>query len=386
MYAAQPRASDAGAHSQQLRGHGQRRDGQYGGEASSGVEQTDTRTIMNNVNVKKRSVRVLRSADGTRLRAEFDFDAAKPCDISLLWLACEDADKACVTESAAAWRGHRPEGLAQRFGAPVGSQPPSSTKEAVGTGASESDALFAPENGGLDLAALARGPRAVEELPPGSFGLIIRLEVREGELGQATDADPAPGAALPAWKQSQMTYVSLALRDEARASGAAGEDEGTGGGERRGEVGSVAKGADAASGDMYSVATSVVRQKIWVDGLQYELQEIYGMESGTAAPDGGSRSSDASAGGAGTSEAHSAESVEGVDLDEGKECVICLSEPRNTTVMPCRHMCLCSDCAGILRYQQGSKCPICRSPVVGLLCIKVEDGVQARGAEAAGSS
>lgn len=56
----------------------------------------------------------------------------------------------------------------------------------------------------------------------------------------------------------------------------------------------------------------VVKQILWVNGMRYELQEIYGIGN----------------------------SVEG-DLDgndPGKECVICLSEPRDTTVLPCRHM------------------------------------------------
>ncbi len=48
----------------------------------------------------------------------------------------------------------------------------------------------------------------------------------------------------------------------------------------------------------------VVKQIIWINGTRYELQEIYGIE----------------------------------DSDTGKECVICLSEPRDTTVLPCRHM------------------------------------------------
>ncbi|CAO2179935.1 unnamed protein product [Urochloa humidicola] len=60
------------------------------------------------------------------------------------------------------------------------------------------------------------------------------------------------------------------------------------------------------------------------------------------------------------------------DEDEsGKECVICLSEPRDTTVLPCRHMCLCRECAQLLRLQS-NKCPICRQPVGGLLEIKVD--------------
>lgn len=91
----------------------------------------------------------------------------------------------------------------------------------------------------------------------------------------------------------------------------------------------------------------VAKQILWVNGMRYELQEIYGIGN----------------------------SVEGdVDAnDPGKECVICLSEPRDTTVLPCRHMCMCSGCAKVLRYQT-NRCPICRQPVDRLLEIKVNNG------------
>lgn len=89
----------------------------------------------------------------------------------------------------------------------------------------------------------------------------------------------------------------------------------------------------------------VVRQTLWVDGKYYELQEIYGIESSGV--------------GAGFE-----------DNDAGKECVICMSEPRDTTVLPCRHMCMCSECAKVLRFQT-NRCPICRTPVERLLEIKV---------------
>lgn len=58
----------------------------------------------------------------------------------------------------------------------------------------------------------------------------------------------------------------------------------------------------------------VMKQILWVNKMRYELQEIYGIGN----------------------------SAEGeVDAnDPGKECVICLSEPRDTTVLPCRHMVL----------------------------------------------
>ncbi|KAL8036191.1 hypothetical protein ABFS82_12G140500 [Erythranthe guttata] len=91
----------------------------------------------------------------------------------------------------------------------------------------------------------------------------------------------------------------------------------------------------------------VVKQILWVNGMRYELQEIYGIGN----------------------------SVEGeFDAnDPGKECVICLSEPRDTTVLPCRHMCMCSECAKVLRFQT-NRCPICRQPVERLLEIKVSSG------------
>lgn len=55
--------------------------------------------------------------------------------------------------------------------------------------------------------------------------------------------------------------------------------------------------------------------------------------------------------------------------DGGLECVICMSEMRDTLILPCRHLCLCQACADSLRYQ-ANNCPICRSPFRALLQIK----------------
>jgi len=91
----------------------------------------------------------------------------------------------------------------------------------------------------------------------------------------------------------------------------------------------------------------VVKQILWVNGIRYELQEIYGIGNSVDTDFDGN--------------------------DPGKECVICLSEPRDTTVLPCRHMCMCSGCAKLLRFQT-NRCPICRQPVERLLEIKVNTG------------
>lgn len=95
------------------------------------------------------------------------------------------------------------------------------------------------------------------------------------------------------------------------------------------------------NGDPFKVR--VMRQILWIDGVRYELREIYGI-------------------------AHSAESFN--DTASGTECVICITEPKDTAVLPCRHMCLCSECAKALRLQS-NKCPICRQPIEELMEIKI---------------
>lgn len=141
------------------------------------------------------------------------------------------------------------------------------------------------------------------------YPLVVRLEAVAPDAAGRPLPEPA-GCSLPPWVQSQTTYATLS-------------PTGDGG-----------------------WAARVVKQRIWVDGVSYELQEIYGIENCAT----GNAEEDATA---------------------GKECVVCLAEPRDTTVLPCRHMCMCSGCARMLRHQT-NRCPICRTPVESLLEIKVE--------------
>jgi hypothetical protein len=60
-------------------------------------------------------------------------------------------------------------------------------------------------------------------------------------------------------------------------------------------------------------------------------------------------------------------------LASHNECVVCLSAPSNTTVLPCRHLCLCASCStGLsnLRDSREKKCPVCRSAVITFLTVK----------------
>ena len=106
----------------------------------------------------------------------------------------------------------------------------------------------------------------------------------------------------------------------------------------------------------------VDKQEVRVGSAAYTMSEIYGIEGmggteGSGAPSGGAASTapGAVAGGA--------------DAD-GAECVICMTDARDTTVLPCRHMCLCAACAADLRVRS-NKCPICRQPAQSYLRIHV---------------
>lgn len=99
----------------------------------------------------------------------------------------------------------------------------------------------------------------------------------------------------------------------------------------------------------------IISQTVQVDGgAQYSLLEIYGrplISSPTL---------------------FSTESLELNEqlLQESKECIICLSSIRDTIVLPCRHLCLCAECAESLRSRV-DKCPICRECCQGLLQVKL---------------
>ncbi|KAF9392286.1 E3 ubiquitin-protein ligase mgrn1 [Podila verticillata] len=54
---------------------------------------------------------------------------------------------------------------------------------------------------------------------------------------------------------------------------------------------------------------------------------------------------------------------------DAPECVICLSDVKDTIVLPCRHFCICSECGDILRRRAPQRCPICRQVFQALLHI-----------------
>lgn len=99
-------------------------------------------------------------------------------------------------------------------------------------------------------------------------------------------------------------------------------------------------------------------QKANVNGLCLVLKEIFGIEKKETNRDAAGEEFD--------------------DDEDNTECVVCMSQAKDTMALPCRHLCLCNPCADVLRFQS-SKCPICRAPFHSLLQIRVlkpEDEIQ----------
>uniref|UniRef100_H2NQ13 E3 ubiquitin-protein ligase n=2 Tax=Pongo abelii TaxID=9601 RepID=H2NQ13_PONAB len=136
-----------------------------------------------------------------------------------------------------------------------------------------------------------------------------------------------------------------------------------------------------------SFSVKPLKQKQIVDRVSYLLQEIYGIENKNnqetkiswkvsqarfimasgprttgAAPRGGSRAPDRAS-------PQPRAPSDDENSDNSNECVVCLSDLRDTLILPCRHLCLCTSCADTLRYQ-ANNCPICRLPFRALLQIR----------------
>ncbi|KAJ7295328.1 hypothetical protein O6H91_Y197400 [Diphasiastrum complanatum] len=219
------------------------------------AEHQKANTIRNDVNLKKATLRLEKDeANPGHHLVAFSFDSTLPGSICIFFLAKEGVNCSLTPVKP---DGLKPvqvpfeKGLGQRF------------RQAVGTGVNLS--LVDEE----DL--LNEGEHEV-------YALVVRTETvpRDPPPDAPSRSNEPLGAPLPKWVHCQTTHAAI---------------------ERK-------------AGKYY---VKVVKQTIWVDGVRYELQEIYGIENNT---NNGSFD----------------------ENDSGKECVICMSEPRDTTVLPCRHM------------------------------------------------
>ena len=229
-----------------------------------------TRTIRNDVNLKKGTMRLVRDPDSPDLHyLEFTFDASTDCTIRTFYYA-EESVGADGKLSFAPMK-------------PSGACPPDTRTKGLGQKYRTPHPLDISEYTKAELQCEASSSR---------FPIVVCLE----------------SSAISA-VNAQTTYANAVFTDT-------------------------------------NASAVPLKQKIQVGATIYELQEIYGIEG----------SSDASGGDGGD--------------HNSRECVICMTEMRDTTVLPCRHMCMCSECANVMRMQS-EKCPICRSPIESLLQIKI---------------
>mmetsp|Transcript_4725 Transcript_4725/g.10220 ORF Transcript_4725/g.10220 Transcript_4725/m.10220 type:complete len:389 (+) Transcript_4725:200-1366(+) len=276
--------------------------GQYGQPPRPQVqvpvqEYQTTSTIRNQVNLKKPTLKITASPGNSQeLSVSFRFDASAACRATVFFLAKELKGNCKIqsTSQAVSPAVYYEKGLDHNYPMEGHNAPVLKTQ------------FLSPKH--LTTAT-------EEEYP-----IIVRLEALtdEGREQRMSLRSLEPGCELPSWVQAQTTYARLQREEDG------------------------------------SWGLRVIKQKIWVKGSTYELQEIYGMEQG-----------------------HPAEVVDGYDDLEGNDCVICMSAARDTTALPCRHMCMCHTCATALKTQT-NKCPICRNTIESLLHIKINGKQNAR--------
>ncbi len=107
------------------------------------------------------------------------------------------------------------------------------------------------------------------------------------------------------------------------------------------------------SRDQTSYETRLTRQKVLLSEYEIDMFEIFGQPHNMMICELDTNLSTSSF-----------FSYNNVDLPGyNRECVVCLSQRRDTLFLPCRHMCLCLSCAESL-CMHSDKCPICRQGMV----------------------
>ena len=158
-----------------------------------------------------------------------------------------------------------------------------------------------------------------------------RLSQRAAGLNQAFDQRPEDAIDTGSNKDylkynPQSSFFPVIIRIEAAAPTATGPD---GVPCRNSQCTFVA----LEQSDDGTFRTKILKQKLLVNGAEIETQEIFG-----------------------------------IDPSSDPECVICMTAPKDTACLPCRHMCMCTGCAKI-HNMHADTCPICRTRVESLLRI-----------------
>ncbi|KAL4430488.1 hypothetical protein ABPG74_005413 [Tetrahymena malaccensis] len=103
------------------------------------------------------------------------------------------------------------------------------------------------------------------------------------------------------------------------------------------------------------------KQVLELNNESYEISEIYGVEN--------------------TDLVHgeAAEQKQANMDDCNKECIICMTDLIDTVIMPCKHMCICVECAKTFQQKKSNRlCPVCRKEIESFLRISKQQQNQAQ--------
>jgi len=303
---------------------------------SNNVITKKTSTIRNHVNVKKNSVYFLKNVSQSNCyySIEFTYDATKKCACTVfLWdLKKKKFESVCFRKPCIA-------GFSENVSVSLGTRDPknfhiqNSPHSMGSSGSSESYAVI------IRLECIGDLTETQDVANRVLFVDSLLDEEQEKKHYFDHEKEATSDIEIDSSIQAQTTYC-LSLNNNFSTSPL----------------------SDSSSSSSSS-KVQVVKQIINVNGSSYELQEIYGIENNNSVSNEKNDSESQ------ILEQQQSQQQRDVDEDEIM-CVVCLSEPKDTTVLPCRHMCMCSECARALRHQS-NRCPICRNPVESLLEILI---------------
>jgi len=303
-------ASGKSINQQQLRAYGN----PY--SKTSNGKQVTTSTLQSLVNLKKNSLKLSRNADTGKYSLDFSFDASTQCMVRIY---CKVKEVVVVDSKTGAPKGTKnvifrsndnsppyvktfgpyPPGLHQTFTTPTEDAFESSHFYAQLDDSDES----LTESTSLNEPGTEDVEMKKKKILPFLFNFCVVLETFVPALADGLDKASKQGMPNPV--NSQSTYISI--------------------------------NSTTIPG---SFECKIQKQRIVIDSVSYLLQEIYGFlddenNSGT----GGGAAADEDL------------------LSSTRDCVICMCEARDTIVLPCRHLCLCRECAHVLRSQGRAAIP-----------------------------
>jgi E3 ubiquitin-protein ligase MGRN1 len=318
----------------------------------------NTRTIRSDINLKKESLQIELIEGTSKLSLSFVVDSCRSVRVEVYF---------CAVENSSAWT--RSSSAGQERFLPLRTADTVTRIMPPGLGQ-----RFAMQEGEyLDLTAY-ECPAELTVSKGDRFPIIIHLTCINDdgtEISEANGSNRPPDFSVGSSKAAESSSYKSHAGDKSRSSIASLV------------LSQTTFAAFSFDGDSRPDGVKALKQKIEVGHTRYVLQEIYGLDASAAAalsrtqqetdPSSSSILNQNTASGDVALDDVKVESEYSATSDDDgmSECVICMTEPRDTTVLNCRHMCLCHKCADELRFKS-NKCPICRQPISSLLRLKVK--------------